>query len=496
VEEVSRAFAAHLDPASLIVLSLPPGAWVPTEAELLGLGRAALDVRPAPPPERARPNRLLAEPPRAGTVVEAHEHQATTVWSAWLDNGVRLHHRYVDQRKNEASVTITLAGGAIQEQAGNRGVTEAAVAGWNRPATRTLSSTQIRTLMTGKKVRVRGSLGPDTISLVVSGDPASLEHGLELAYLLLTDPVIEPAGFEQWKQGKLQEIAERAVQPRGVLAQAQADAFYPPEEVRLHPLTAPQVGALTGEATQAWLRTLIARASIEVAVVGDIDRARATDLVRRYLGALPPRPRIGDKTLSDLRSVERPRAPIRVSRQVVTQTDQAQVLDGFFSSDVQNVRDSRRLAMAARLLSTRMNRVIREQRQLVYSIGAFSSPGEAYPGFGLFAAQAPTDPAKAEALADALDEMFTAFASEGPTADELSVAKGQFANLLDEAMRGPDFWMDRLATLDYRGLSLDDIARIAADYQSFTADEVREVFSRYARPEGRFRFVILPERPR
>jgi predicted Zn-dependent peptidase len=92
--------------------------------------------------------------------------------------------------------------------------------------------------------------------------------------------------------------------------------------------------------------------------------------------------------------------------------------------------------------------------------------------------------------------MYTAFATEGPSAEELRVAKQQIANFLDEAMKGPEFWSERLATLDYRGLTLDDLARIAQDYQRFTAEEIRTTFAQYYRPEGRFRIVVLPEGPR
>ncbi|MCI0548432.1 MAG: insulinase family protein [Candidatus Rokubacteria bacterium] len=495
--EVSQSFAADFDPSNVVfALTLPASAAAPTEAELADLGRTALDVRPEPAAERVRPTRLSPAPSRVATVLDGREHAATQVWSGWLDNGVRVHHRRVEQPRNEVAVSITLAGGVIEEAAANRGITEAAVQAWNRPATSTLTSTDIRTLMTGKKTRVRGDLGADTASLVVSGDAAALEDGLGLAYLLLTDPVVEGAGFEQWRTGKLQEIAERASRPRAVLAEAEAQALYPPGEVRLRPVTAPEVERLDRDAAQAWLHGLTARAPIEVAVVGDIDRERAIALVARYLGSLPPRPRIGDTTLQNLRSVVRATGPVRVTRGVVTQTPQAQVVDGFFAPDVQNVRDSRLLILAARVLSTRMNRTIREERQLVYSIGAGVRPGEAYPGLGRFAAQAPTDPAKAPALADALDELYAAFAAAGPTAEELQVARGQMANLLDEVMRTSDFWLERLATLDYRGLALDDVARIAEDYRGFSADELRTAFARYSRPEARFRFMILPEPPR
>ena len=137
----------------------------------------------------------------------------------------------------------------------------------------------------------------------------------------------------------------------------------------------------------------------------------------------------------------------------------------------------------------------RSIRSTARSIGAFSRPGQAYPGFGRVAAQAPTDPARAEALADAIEEMFAAFAAQGPTEAELVVAKQQIANLLDEITTTPGFWIERLATLDYRGLSLDDIARIGADYQRFTAEEVRATFARYHEPAARFRLVILPRKP-
>ena len=53
--EVSRTFAADFDPANVLVtLTLPSSAAAPTEAELVGLGRTALDVRPGPAARAAR----------------------------------------------------------------------------------------------------------------------------------------------------------------------------------------------------------------------------------------------------------------------------------------------------------------------------------------------------------------------------------------------------------------------------------------------------------
>ena len=250
--------------------------------------------------------------------------------------------------------------------------------------------------------------------------------------------------------------------------------------------------AITRPAAQAWLRRLITEAPIEVAVVGDGDRETATRLVARYLGALPARPRIGDKTLADLRAMGRPQGPISVAESIEVLTPQAGVLAGFFGADLRDVRDTRLLNVASRVLTTRMTKSIREERQLVYSIGASSEPAVVYPGFGLFAAIAPTEPGKASVLAAAVEEMYAEFAKDGPMPDELAVAKKQTANFLDETLKTPNFWLSRLSTLDYRGLGLDDLLDAPAQYQRFTAQEVKDAFGRYNRPDARFRFVITP----
>jgi zinc protease len=440
----------------------------------------------------ARATTLLAAVPRGGAVAESLPHTASGVTSMWLDNGVRVHHRHMDQRKNEASVAITLAAGPIQEMAANRGITEAALRAWDRPATSLLSSTQIRDLMTGAKVRVRGAATGDTVTLTISGDAAELERGVQLAYLLLTDPLIEQPALEQWRDAEVQRINQRKRQPMQVLMDTSAAAIYPPGEVRARSLTVEQVRAITRPAAQAWLRRLITEAPIEVAVVGDVDRDTATRLAATYLGALPGRPRISDKTLADLRAMPRPQGPINLSESIEVLTPQAAVLAGFFGADLRDVRDTRLLNVASRVLTTRMTKSIREERQLVYSIGASSEPAVVYPGFGLFAAIAPTDPGKAPALATAIEEMFADFAKGGPTSDELVVVRKQMANLLDETLKTPNFWLSRLSTLDYRALGLDDLLDAPAQYQRFTAQEIQEAFARYGQPDARFRFIITP----
>ena len=158
-KECSEWFTKEFDPANVMFfVQLPSNAEVPTEAQLLELGEAALKVKPAADAQAMHATRLMDKLPTAGAVTEQDEHKASGVWSAWLSNGVRVHHKFSDYRKNDVSVSISLIGGELLETPENRGITAAATQAWSQQATSKLSATDIRSLMADKKVRVGGGL--------------------------------------------------------------------------------------------------------------------------------------------------------------------------------------------------------------------------------------------------------------------------------------------------------------------------------------------------
>ena len=74
------------------------GEDAPTDSELLSIAEEALAVSPEAEVDEDRPTELMANIPAPGKVKELGRHEATDVWSAWLDNGVRVHVREMDYR--------------------------------------------------------------------------------------------------------------------------------------------------------------------------------------------------------------------------------------------------------------------------------------------------------------------------------------------------------------------------------------------------------------
>ncbi len=493
--EVSAAFATLFDfskGTAVLTMKESPG-QTPSEADLLEAVRSALSAETEADAESDRPTALMSSSPGPGKVREMSIHPETGVFEAMLENGVRTRHRFMEYRKNSATITITLAGGQIEETNETRGLTSLAVLALQRPATAHLSSTNVRDLLTGKDVRVFGGAGLDTVTISVSGAPEDLETGMQLAHLLLTEPKLEAAAAEQWKEAQKQGIEARKTQPSGALQEMLADSIYPKDEARARPLEAAEIDGLSVEAAQVWLERIVRTAPMEVVVVGDIDRERAVALVTRYVGSLGSRNPITSGTLASKREIQRTTGPLSKSREIETRTKQAVVSVGMYGTDGSNLRDSRVLDMAAQILSTRLIRKVREEAQLVYSIRAANVPSEAYPGFGLFYAASPTEPAKAERLVSTLTEIFAEFAAKGPTQDEVEVARGQLLNTLEERMREPSYWVSALGDMSYRGLTIDDVLREPADIASFTREQVHEVFKRYHKPEAMLSFTVLPK---
>ena len=496
LDEVNKAFVQHFGADTFtFVVTMPEtdGVAVPSQDDVLAAARAALARKTEAPAEVSGPSDLLAALPEAGSVVESEFDDDLAITSAWLANGVRVHHRQMDYKKDQVLVSINLAGGRIEETAANLGLTD--FVAWslgNQPATGRLTSTNIRDAMTGKTVEVGADAGSDNLMLSISGSPKDIEQGFQLAYALLTDGVLEETGLKVWQQRMTQYLTMLKSMP-------EYHAFHELMQVvaggdpRLQPLLPlERVEATTVQDAQPWFNRLRQNAPIEVAVVGDIDKDRAMQLVTQYLGALPKRPRTAAH-LASLRDLKRGEGPFNQDLEVATMTPKAMTIMGFLGCQATDDFDRRALELASQTLSSRLIKHIREDLALVYSLSASNMPAEAFNDAGLFLTRAQCDPAKAKTVAEETHKIFAEFADKGPSAEELANAKKQIAVNLDDSTKEPRYWRRVLATLDYHNGSLAEEKAEQSAYEKYTAEQVTDVFRKYYKPDRRLTIIAVPK---
>ncbi|MBI4718074.1 MAG: insulinase family protein [Planctomycetes bacterium] len=491
--EVSETFKKHFTPgtfAYVVTMKEAEGIKIPSRDEVLAAAKAAWTRKVEPIKEEAAPTDLLAKLPTPGKVVESKTDADLGITSAWLDNGARVHHRFMDYKKETVMVSISLAGGDIEETAKNTGITDVALLAVQEAATSRLTSTQMRDLMTGKNIEVGGSNDQMAAVIEITGSPKDLEAGLQKAHALLTDGKIEEAAFKNWKLQTLQQIDMLQKMPRFKAAEATEDLLSGGDPRRAFP-TKESVEAVALADAQAWFTRLCREAPIEVAVVGDIKLEEAMPLVEKYIGSLPKRSRNAEH-LNKLRKLSRSTGPLLRDVKVETVTPQAMTMAGFMGTEGRNIADTRAMELASETVSSRLIKKVREELAIVYSLRGNHNPSWIYEDSGRFQAGAPCDPANAARVADEIHKIYKDFADNGPTAEELENAKKQVANNLDTEMREPRFWWGVLRHHDLFGRDLNELKAEKEAYQRFTAEQVQKVFKKYYTPERQFRVTAVP----
>ncbi len=495
VEDLRRAFAADFrtaDYAYLLILPpATPGRPLPADRDVLAAARADWDRQTATrPADAAGAADLLAAEPTPGRVASRQADADLGLTTVVFENGVVLHHKFNDYRKDQVLVQVTLPGGVLEETAADRGISDVAALILARPATGRLSSLQIRDLMAGKNVDVSGGIGLDALSVRVQGSPADLPAGLRLVHALLTDGRLEQPAVDAWKGAQLQSIRGRGRQPGAQEGDA-LSATVLGGDPRLTALTAADVDRQQRGPAQAWFHRIAGHAAVEVSVVGDIPVDQAIGRVATYLGSLPKR--TGSfADLDPFRHLAREPGPYARTAHYESVEPKALVTAGFLGCDEADP-NRRPLSLASLVLTDRLVRRARFEEQLVYSIACRSQPGRGIPGIGLLSASAPTDPRNADRLADTILGLVKTFAASGPTDDELATAKRQMANQLAVQMRSPAYWLSQTAEMRYRGLRLADLKDVPGIYQTYSADQLRDAVRRCATPERLVRIEVLPD---
>ncbi|MFN0059606.1 MAG: insulinase family protein [Planctomycetota bacterium] len=493
VEDVNRRFAADYRSQPFTYVLLMPEQVepkLPTSDDVLTAARAAWARRSAEVVEQQVATSLLEALPNPGTVRATSKDADLNVTRLELSNGAIVHHRFMDYKKDLVTVTITLPGGVIEETTANRGVSEvASLIG----ATSRLSSSQIRDLMTGKTVSVSANIGLDACTVQVSGPPAEMEDGLKLAYAMMTDGIIEPSALDNWKKSTKQAMEMAKTQAPAVVIEAMGRTFFGGDP-RFARLTEAQIEQQTTGAGEAWARRFLGRAPMEVAIVGDMPLEQIEPLVCRYIGSLPPA-REGFDALSSVRKLGRGPGPYAETATFESITPQAAVAAGFVGGDSTDVATRRKLSMVAEILSVRMIKRLREDLQLVYGIRCIHQPAEAIPGTGQFFAFAQADAENGEKLAVEIHAMMREFATNGPTEEEMEVARKQIANTLDKQLLEPRYWLAQLDDLEYRGRKLDEFKGIVEYYNQITAAQLRETASRMFVADKEIRLLAVPKAP-
>ena len=315
------------------------------------------------------------------------------------------------------------------------------------------------------------------------------EEAFDYLRLALTEPRFDAEAVERMRAQVMSRLRRETVSPNDIASRNWWATAFPG-----HPYGRPVEGTLesvpriTVEDMRSYVRRVLARDNLKIAIVGDIDPAAAGDLLDRTFGKLPAKAELAAVT---------PVAAQGLGRRIVIQLDVPQAVVNFGGPGIPRSDPD---FMAAYIVnhilgggsfSSRLYREVREKRGLAYGIsGSLVWLNYSALMIGSTATRADATGKTIEIIEHEIRRL----ADEGPTQEELDKAKaylkGSFVLGLDTSSR----IAAQLLQMQLDNLGIDYIERRSGLIDAVTLADAKRVAKRLldngilvtvaGRPEG------------
>jgi len=435
--------------------------------------------------------KILAKEPRAGSIASRTYDDRTKVHSVKFTNGVRLWVRQTELPKNTVEASVLLAGGVLHENAKNRGITDLASAILFQPATQSRSIKQISALKAYHDIGLSSSTDSASVLVEMTVAPDKLKQHFQLTHLILQEGRLDSNIVESWKQFNRFRYAKS----RNKVVNVAADYFaktFAGGDVRFKSVTDKDGNNLTLEKTQAWFNKLT-QAPMEVSIVGDIDPERAIQLAARYFGSLPKRKQVHNAYESIRIVTPFNSGPVFKRLSVDTETKKAVVYVGWRSVDAADTNNRRPIARAAKILKSRLQKVLREEMGLVYSVSVRSSADWEFKNSSVFYASAYTAPKNVDKVVRVMKSEIGRFVTTGPTQQELDIVRKQVQRSLEEDLPTASYWSAELYNFNYINSKMSEVYTDPADVPEYTPDEIKKALGQIIKPSRHITVIAIPK---
>lgn len=425
-----------------------------------------------------------------GTVKSRREVEDLGVTLIEFSNGVRLNLKPTDFEAGRIRVNVRAGGGRLTEPADQVGLGFFTSNTFSLGGLGKHSVDDLPRILAGKTVGSAFGIANDAFTFGGTTNRQDLLLQLQLLCAAYTDPGFRPEALRQFEKGaevyytRLGNTVQGPLQAEGTRLLANNDPRFgvPPKEV---------VTSYTLADAKRWLMGQLARAPIEIAIVGDFEPAAAIAAVAQTFGALPPRDAKPDYLAQ--RKVSYPSEPLAKQYVVPTEIPKGLVQIYWPATDGRDAKVARRFGLLGSVVEDRLRKKLREEMGDTYSPNAGASLSDTFTGYGFVVAGATVDPEHARRVADAIKEVAADLHGQGVTEEELERAKQPQLTAIRQSQRTNPYWLGSvLSAAQEQPERLDWARNRLEDTQSITAAELTTLARQYLDPAKAHEFISLP----
>lgn len=241
---------------------------------------------------------------------------------------------------------------------------------------------------------------------------------------------------------------------------------------------------------KAVLQPQLANGPIEVTLAGDIDEAKAIDMVARTFGALPKRGAPAMLPESALK-ITMPTGGNPVTVTHAGKDDQAVVSVRWATTDDSDMRSDFLRDMLADVMQIRLTDVVREELGATYSPITASFASDAFPGFGYISVDIVADPSKMAAVDAAIGRIAKEMRDAPVSDDLLTRARKPLLEKFDKESRENAFWQAAIAQAQGDPKRLERVRKTRSMIETVTAADLQKTAQQYLTDARRKDFRIV-----
>lgn len=238
------------------------------------------------------------------------------------------------------------------------------------------------------------------------------------------------------------------------------------------------------------LQPQLASGQIEVTLAGDIDEAKAIDMVARTFGALPKRAAPAKLPESALK-ITMPTGGEPVTVTHAGKDDQAVVSVRWATTDDSDMRSNFLRNMLTDVMQIRLTDVVREELGATYSPITQSFASDAFPGFGYIAVDIVAEPGKMPAVNDAIGRIAKEMRDAPVSDDLLTRARKPLLEKFDKESRENAFWQAAIAQAQGDPKRLERVRKTRSMIETVTAADLQTTAQQYLTDARRKDFRIV-----
>ena len=433
---------------------------------------------------------LLDREPQPGRLISEKSDATLGTTTLAFANGTRVVLKPTDFKNDEVLLSAARYGGQyLYDQADHQNAVHL-VRTIEAMGYGALTPTALQRFVSTRRANASVEFAPYTEEVDGSSTRDDVVTLLQLVYLKLTSPRLDPARLESNRAALKGYLASMSNSPQrqfedftmGVLSQGHPRAPRVPKPGDLDQVTA--------ERSVAMFRERLGNASgMTFVLVGSFSIPEVKPLVARYLGGLPSSPRE-----AHFRDVGVRYGSGGIDRTLQKGSDNSAVTVIYSGQRPYSAGEALRLEALTEVLRLRVTDRIREELGTSYSPSVVSQFGKVPVGEYALRFWVACSSDEAATVGRTIDGIIGALQANGPTAAELEKVTRTWLNEHDARTTTNQYWSNRLRTraLD-PGLD-DEESDVVARVRALSAADVQAAARTYADGANRVRLLLEPER--